>query len=383
LPWENFVPETRQSLENIIVSFKNTNRVINKGSNEFIKFTSTGNGLKKQKHKQNGGDLWAIRQPLHKETVHGKITLRQYKDVGLNTALKDHTNIADPGLRSAVRALLEKFEGDHKKLKKHLADNPLMQDGKPVNRVTVYYYDDFSAVRRTLDDSFDYKTIEKVSNSRIREILRQHLDDHHGDPKEAFSPEGIEAMNSFLEHPVHKVRVFESLGKKFALGERGNKNKKYVEAAKGTNMFFLIYENPETGERIINEKSSLALKDVIELKKNRLPLGEEIEGYSWFLLSPGDLVYMPEEGENTETMDWNTLSVEQKRRIYKMVSCTGGVCYFIPFSVSEIILPNVEFSIPNKTEKDIFDSRMIKQHCIKLDYDRLGNIKPSKYESEL
>ena len=47
----------------------------------------------------------------------------------------------------------------------------------------------------------------------------------------------IEKFNDGKAHqPIIKVRIFE-LGSKFPLGQSGNKKDKYVEAAKGTNLF--------------------------------------------------------------------------------------------------------------------------------------------------
>lgn len=61
----------------------------------------------------------------------------------------------------------------------------------------------------------------------------------------AFSPDGIDEMNRSLvilnggkpHQPIYKVRVCEPLGNKFKVGTNGNKAAKYVEAAKGTNLF--------------------------------------------------------------------------------------------------------------------------------------------------
>jgi CRISPR-associated endonuclease Csn1 len=43
--------------------------------------------------------------------------------------------------------------------------------------------------------------------------------------------------------PICKVRVAETLGNKFQVGNTGNKINKYVESDKGTNLFFAIYQD--------------------------------------------------------------------------------------------------------------------------------------------
>lgn len=75
----------------------------------------------------------------------------------------------------------------------------------------------------------------------------------------AFSPDGIEAMNLHIaslnggkpHQPIYKVRVYEKADK-FPVGCKGNKSDKFVEAAKGTNLFFAVYEysqiDKETGK---------------------------------------------------------------------------------------------------------------------------------------
>jgi CRISPR-associated endonuclease Csn1 len=127
----------------------------------------------------------------------------------------------------------------------------------------------------------------------------------------------IRLFNNGKNHqPIKKVRVFE-VGNKFSLGETGSKKKKYVEAAKGTNLFFAIYID-ENNKRSYD---TIPLNLVIErLKQNLSPVPETNEkGHNLlFYLSPNDLVYIPDE---TDSMDQNVQNFELKpQRIYKMVS---------------------------------------------------------------
>ena len=94
-----------------------------------------------------------------------------------------------------------------------------------------------------------------------------------------------------------------------------------------------------------------------------------------FHLSPNDLVYVPteEERENIRALEWGNLDKEQLMRIYKMVSCTGSECHFVPQGVASPIVNKVELSPLNKIGRSI-DGVMIKDYCIKLNIDRLGNI---------
>ena len=77
------------------------------------------------------------------------------------------------------------------------------------------------------------------------------------------------------------------------------------------------------------------------------------------------------EGEDKET-----LAID-KRRIYKMVSSSGNQCFFILSSVAGTIVDKYEFSPLNKMERAL-TGEMIKEVCIPITIDRLGNIKLRK-----
>lgn len=77
-PWDNFTIDVKNSLETVIVSFKQNLRVINKATNNYQKWVEKDGKLVKAKVKQEGIN-WAIRKPMHKETVSGKVTLNRLK----------------------------------------------------------------------------------------------------------------------------------------------------------------------------------------------------------------------------------------------------------------------------------------------------------------
>jgi CRISPR-associated endonuclease Csn1 len=110
---------------------------------------------------------------------------------------------------------------------------------------------------------------------------------------------------------------------------------------------------------------------VIEAKTKGEHFVEQKEGYRYFTISVGDLVYMPSESHNInfDSQKTNTMS------LYRMVSTSGKQCYFIPNSISSIIKENVEFGSPNKTERAL-DGRMIKEFCFPVGVDRIGRISP-------
>ena len=324
-PWRTFTQEAKEALEHIVVSFKQNLRVINKATNYYEKWEEKNGVLVKKKVKQEGTN-WAIRKPLHKETVSGKI-------------------------------LLDRKIGKDKIL---------------------------TATRKAVDITFTERIISSITDTGIQKILLNYLK-YKGSPEVAFSAEGLEELNKNIaqyndgkkHQPIYKVRIFEE-GSKFPLGETGVKATKYVEAAKGTNLFFGIYQGK--GKRTY---ATIPLNEVIERQKQGLPSVPERNEKGeplLFSLSPNDLVYVPMVGEATETIDFSNLSKEQKERIYKTVSFTGNECHFVKSTIASLIKSYDakskigELGSLNKLEVTISGDSRIKEVCIKLKVDRLGNI---------
>ena len=368
-------------MERIIVSFKQNLRIINKATNIYTKYD---NG-KKIKVNQKGLN-WAIRKPLHKETVFAKVSLRKIKIVRLSEALKDWTKITDKRLKQEIKRLVShygKFDADT--IIRYFKDRKYQFDGVDISKVKVYYFDcNNAAVRKNVDTSFTEKFIrESVTDTGSQKILINHLAAKGSKTEIAFSPEGIEEMNKNIiqlnegkfHHPIRKVRVCEVIGNKFCVGEKGNKILKYVEAAKGTNLFFAIYAD-EDGVRSYD---TIPLNIVIERLKQGLsavPERNKREHNLLFYLSPNDLVYVPteDERENILTVNLGQQNNIDQKRIYKMVSCTGSQCMFIQYNVATSIVNKVEFSPLNKMERAL-TGEMIKDVCVKFKVGRLGNIK--------
>lgn len=380
-PWDNFTVDARNELEKIIVSFKQNLRIINKATNIYTKYE---NG-KKIKVGQKGLN-WAIRKPLHKETVFAKVSLRKRKTVRLSEALKDWKKIVDKKLKQEIKRLTcqyGKFDVDT--ILRYFKDRKYQFGEVDVSKVKMYYFDEENAaVRKNVDTSFTEKFIQgSVTDTGIQKILLNHLEAKGNKVEIAFSPEGIEEMNKNiiqlnegkLHLPIFKVRVYETIGNKFSVGVKGNKKDKYVEAAKGTNLFFAIYVD----ENGIRSYETIPLNIVIERLKQGLsvvPEKNRKEHSLLFYLSPNDLVYVPieDERENIHAVNLDQLNNEQRKRIYKMVSCTGSECHFVPYYVASPIVNKVEYSSLNKIGRSL-TGEMIKDVCIKLKVDRLGNIK--------
>ena len=111
---------------------------------------------------------------------------------------------------------------------------------------------------------------------------------------------------------------------------------------------------------------------MIERQKQGLPSAPENEEGQLpiFTLSPNDLVYLPTKEELATNKIVEPLN---KNRIYKMVSCSNYQCFFIKASIANPIIDKYEFSSHNKMERAI-TNEMIKEICIPIKVDRLGNI---------
>ena len=331
-PWDNFTVDARTSLETIVVSFKQNLRVINKATNNYEKWVEKDGKKVKAKIKQEGTN-WAIRQSLHEATISGKVNL-PWVNVSKNNFL--------------------------------------------------------TASRKILDTSFTIEKIRKITDTGIQKILEKYLILKENKPEIAFSPEGIEEMNGNLlelndgkkHKPIYKVRLYEMGSSRFALGTNNNNPTKYVQGS--PNLYFAIYFGN-------NKKSfeTIPLNIVIErLKQGINPVPEKNkDGFSLHeLLSPLDLIYIPteEEVDMPHLIDLSKLDKYQRERLYNVNDFSGVTAYFSQNSFAKNIYPKeMDLSWNEKKQKlsgsfdaktASFNKKSIKDICIKLKVDRLGNI---------
>ena len=402
-PWDSFTQDAQATLEKVVISFKQNLRVINKSVNYYQKMV---NG-EKVVVKQTKGDSWAIRKPMHKDTVAGNVNLWLKKEVTLSSAIDNWKQIVDKNLKMKIFSL--KNEGlDKRRIVKFFTENDNKWAGKDVSRPELYYFSDEAeqlvASRVPLDDSFNTKKIRSITDTGIRKILLNHLSQYNESrddkiiehPELAFSSEGISDMNSNIvslnggkfHQPIYKVRTFETKGNKFAVGFTGNKKAKFVEAQKGTNLFFGVYSDQFRNRSY----ETFPLIIIIERLKQGLPEVPERneEGNRCiFHLSPNDLVYVPTI-EQLESGNIKSSEIDNNR-IYKFVDSSGTTANFIPVSTASIILDlnkkeqgitglklpiQNEYGLgsPQSKSQKATTGEMIKDVCMKLRVDRLGNV---------
>ena len=248
-PWRTFTQEAKEALEHIVVSFKQNLRVINKATNYYEKWEEKNGVLVKKKVKQEGTN-WAIRKKLHEDFPYGKVKYQV-------NFLKISENISkiDLIVDEFIKRQLEKiYVENHRKVnltKKYLKENPI-RDQKGEEVISTDFREENIKYRKrrpisVLSDrnrktgitSIEkmLKTIAKVADNVLKRELFLYLEECNNDIDVAFSPEGIEQFNSKRKIPVYRLPFFEEGEKKNELGNKG----KYVEAAKGTNLFFGVY----------------------------------------------------------------------------------------------------------------------------------------------
>jgi CRISPR-associated endonuclease Csn1 len=400
-PWDTFTQDSREQLLSTVVSFKQNLRVINKTVNYYQKIENGKKIIVKQE-----GNNWAIRKPMHKDTVSGVVNLQFKKTVQLSAAIDNWEMITDKLLKNKIKTLINKNYGRNKILK-FFKDLDNKWNESDISKVEIYYMDNSNVASRSkIDETFTTSRIEGITDTGTQKILLNHLKIYNKtndngiiveQPELAFSIDGINELNKNIialngnkfHHPIYKVRTYEAKGNKFNIGSTGNKKNKFVEAAKGTNLFFAIYKSND-GKRnydtipfnIVIEHQRLGALQNIKPELCSVPLKNEKGDELLFHLSPNSLVYVPtiEEIQNPTLIDFNKLNKEQLNRIYKMEKASGKECYFIQNNIADLIVqynPKLkfgEFGSQNKLQLSI-DGIKITEFCWKLELDRLGRVK--------
>lgn len=440
-PWPKFTEEAKAAMENIVVSHKNRNRILNKGVNWYRKFVEKDGQWVKEKKKHTKGKLWSARQPLSAGTNRGIVQIKEKKEVTLKEALKNVDYVSGKKIRKQLQRALKENGGKQSQTIKWLEDHPVkgydgqpqkqfwkvpkerqswpvqeacwflesivdpelkalvkerweecnrnehlyrvsldldpLRNGSVISEVEIETYPLKSANRVDLLHSsinnWNRKKLEKVTDRNLSRQLIEHLETFEIDGKKgsavAFSSEGIEEFSKKWGKPIESVRIYEDIGNKYPL------NGTYVETAKGTNLYFAIYEHLETKKR---KYETISLMVALERKMQGLEPAPEIPDYRLVqTLSPNDTVYVPAEGEEMSLLDFNNTS-NLKGGFYKFISSSATDAYFLPLTIADIILKKVEFESLNKsartTTNDDSKGEMIKENFIKVNVDRIGKL---------
>ncbi len=186
LPIANFRQVAKEHLENVLVSHKAKNKVVTKNKNK----TKSKNGEKVKTELTPRGQL-------HKETVYGKYRYYERKEEKVSAKFDEATikMVANPTYKHLLLQRLQENANDPKKAftgKNALSKSPIYLDAAKTTQVPekvqlVWLEEDYSIRKDVTPENFkDEKTIQKILDKRVKEILLERLK-QYGDPKKAFS----------------------------------------------------------------------------------------------------------------------------------------------------------------------------------------------------
>ncbi|MCZ2130130.1 MAG: hypothetical protein LC109_07655 [Bacteroidia bacterium] len=439
-PWESFTKDAKDKLEETIVTFKTNSKITSTPKNRTACLkVENGKARRDYKEQQPNKKWMAVRRSMFKEPL-GVIWIKQIKDVSVKEAFaieierqlayndltkrKTASYIYDKLARQIIKsiiqqcnasidekdALIKEIESYLLKNSKKVETGKENKKGKSQNKtiyilngteyeaISVASFVAYKTKRMALikKDYVEKLTIEKMKNdfpyfsenekrnNAFNNLFLQHIKEYGNDPKEAFNAEGIEKLNKkAVENPKigKEIKSVTRLDGTVDVDDMFNGG--FYETDKGAMAYFIIYENQQTYEREGFE--SIATHKAIEKIVKGDKIAEDKEGFDKIILSPGDLVYVPTEEERMrkEDIDW-TNSKTLLNRIYKVVSFSGKDLLCVKADISDPIIPTSikekvkgEIDWHNKSTTTMEGDVTIKNVCIKLNVDRLGNITKS------
>ncbi len=413
MPWPSFKEDALTALNHCIISFRQNLRVLCQTHNRYQIYK----GIKDQDGKKH----FAIRKPLHQETFYGHVNLKRLKENGvtLKVALQQVDLIADKALKNKIKDLLSQGFTTQQ-IVTYFKAHDYEWKQTDFKKILVYCYTDdkeplvASRFGNDLVSVFTFKNekptiekiksrIQKISDTGIQKILTNFFMAHATELEFAISAEGfielnknIASYNNNTPHkPIFKVRCIETMGEKHPVGDKYNTHHKYVQAKEGTNLFFAIYAD-NTGKR---SYKTIPLYEVIAKLKEHLPPVDEYDDSGnklLFYLNPDDLVYVPTPDERESA----GREISDNTRIYRFVDSSGTTANFVPHTSAHVIFHTdvssakkysdpetaAEFSkkgiiqdeygvgSPQSKNQKAITGEMIKDICVPVKVDRLGNI---------
>jgi len=398
VPAPDFRDQVKNTLETMIVSHKSRRRLITKKRAYYkVLDPSTGAYILKKQEKPSP----VVRGPLHDEQPLGEI--KEYQKIKIKDAIKkleENKNNLDKFIngtfpiewqRKKINEKLSIYNNDPKLFLKNLNKDAILNlKGEKLEYITILVRKYVKS--RDLNTSITLSQIENIIDRKLKNEIKNHLKQYNNDPKKAFTDEGLMLFNQNRKFPVYKVRckVDESevgtLTTREPL-ERDSENNPKLHIEKGENYGFVIYENKETGKR---EYETISFYDAISLARMGLSIVEARPGYRHCVLKHNELIYVLRPGEEKKLINWNDYK-NLNNRIYRIVKFTNKRLYAVPHQVAENIVLNEEYENFNEfgSNKNCLEiisddepKTKISERCIKINADRLGNIKPAPWEND-
>lgn len=186
-PIPDFREVAKHHLENVLISYKAKNKVVTKNKNKI-----------KAAHGEKVKIELTPRGQLHKETIYGKyryITIKEEK-IGSKFDTAMIAQVPNPLYRKLLQERLIANGNDPKRAfsgKNLLSKKPIYLDGSKTKiipeKVKIMFLEEDYSIRKdvTPENLKDEKTIDKVLDKKVKEVLLRRLSDFGGDPKRAFS----------------------------------------------------------------------------------------------------------------------------------------------------------------------------------------------------
>lgn len=418
-----------QAISSIITSYKQPKAAIRKATNSYYSYYKLDGSLRIDKNGKAVKKLIkqinksykevsnakkrniAIRKKMHDDLPYGR---REYKyellKIEDNLSEQKRNLIVDEELKLQLEELKINHNLDKvSDFKKYLKNNPLKDsNGNTLIKIT-YKLNESTVkpkftIRKNLNQIKSEKIIEKIASIAIQNELKKHLLKFDNSYELAFSEEGINELNRNRNIPLQKVKIVEGGDKRYELSPpKNNKNiknsssKKWVE---GAQHFFVIDRLNGNNFETISLRTHLENYYQQNIEENLLDTKNK------FTIKANDLVYYPND-EELELLSNDDFKFNINR-IYRFVSSSGKTANFCPVNISAVLLKfnnkskeDKEWfrkllvlntfinplnqkkklkneigmgSNQNKSQNDFYDDEPIKEKCIKLKIDHLGNI---------
>lgn len=279
MPLDELRKEAKKHLEDILVSIKAKNKVVTRNTN----ITKTKSGEKQIVQQTPRGQL-------HLETIYGRIKQYETKEETVNASfdIEKIQTVANKEYRDALLKRLQEFNNDPKKAfmgKNTLEKNPIFLDEKHTQKVpekvklvwaeAIYTirkdvsYENFGkSGTKKLDEEGVRKALNKIVDSKIREILIKRFEDNNKDAKAAFSnlDKNPIWLNKEKGIAIKRVTII-GVSNAIALHSKKDKDGNYILNEDGTkqavdfvntgnNHHVAVYKKP-----IIDKKTSLPATD--------------------------------------------------------------------------------------------------------------------------
>jgi CRISPR-associated endonuclease Csn1 len=368
LPWINLPFDTKNALDECMVTFKAKNKFITKPVNKILKWVEQNGRLEKAFVSQEKNPRWmAVRCQIFKEQPFGPIWIKYVEQKSLSDAIKielkrkiekaSHLEVGyvyDKHAREVIKRFIDEITNEVGFQKIEDYSNLILKqipkkgknyilDGIEYEKIPVAKFELNKAKRKALSKEMNIKylrdkvpyffldkeifekyrdsypkvyqkylnSLEDKKNTIAYELILEHLIQYNDDASKAFSTEGQEELNKrALANPkfqktINAVTILDG-----ELDKKMLRYNSYFET--DTNVYFTIAEDPKTKERTNNK--SIRIIEVLDSKLNGKPLFEIEDGKKLLVFKPYDIVYVPTKeeieqiksgAEINEVIDWN------------------------------------------------------------------------------